>query len=100
MSHVVQSTGQDFWRSPTVLDSPVESQLSSAVQYTTAACEECSTEFMIGARFCHSCGVPRPAVPTVEQDATFGTGLWQNKADWLWSGVARFTASARKLSLP
>jgi hypothetical protein len=55
---------------------------------------------MIGARFCHSCGVPRSATSTPEGDAVFGASIWERKAVWMWSRAAKVSASARKLSLP
>jgi hypothetical protein len=41
----------------------------AASQDRSEACNECGTEFIVGSRFCHSCGASRPelnAVRTVE----------------------------------
>ena len=69
MAEVVQDTRQEFWRSPTVLEPPVEAALPAAAPEMAEACANCGTEFMIGARFCHTCGLRRPAVATVGTDA-------------------------------
>lgn len=52
MSEVVDDARQEFWRPPT-------SQLEPASGVLAEACTGCSTEFMIGAGFCHVCGNAR-----------------------------------------
>src|SRR5258708_19436021 len=67
MAEVVQDTEQEFWRSPTVLGPLTEAALPPASFAPEAtemaeACAECGTEFMIGARFCHTCARRPPAL--------------------------------------
>jgi ribosomal protein L37E len=51
MSEIVHDARQEFWRPP---------QASPAVNPTLAeACRRCGTEFMVGAAFCHICGMGR-----------------------------------------
>jgi hypothetical protein len=102
MGQVVQSTGQEFWRSPTVLDPPVESVLPAAVQYTytNEACAECATEFMVGAHFCHACGLPRPTTVHANGDAAPAVGPWARNSAWIRLRAARLPASVRKISFP
>jgi hypothetical protein len=49
------------------------------------ACSGCSTEFMIGARFCHTCGLSRPvvstSVPASSDEAVRIAGLWARSVD-------------------
>jgi hypothetical protein len=56
MSEVVHDTQHEFWRPP------VAQHLTAAnadVPGAIEACDGCSTEFMVGARFCYVCGSPR-----------------------------------------
>jgi hypothetical protein len=59
MADVVHDVQQDFWKSP-ALEPAAASPLAPAVPEMAAACDDCGTEFMIGARFCHVCGQRRP----------------------------------------
>jgi len=54
------------------------------------ACADCGTEFLIGARFCHACGLRRPSVPVAGTDAAVVAGLWSRK-------VARIRAAANSV---
>jgi hypothetical protein len=100
MGEVIQSTGQEFWRSPTVLDPPVEAVLPAQVQYTNEACGECGTEFMIGAGFCHTCGLRRPAGNAVGGDPAAMAGMWTRNLSLVRSRAAWVAASLRKVSFP
>jgi len=55
MSEVVPDAPQEFWRPPAV---PPRSNATSSM---APACSRCGTEFMVGARFCHNCGMSREA---------------------------------------
>lgn len=114
MAEVVQDTQQEFWRSPTVLDRTVldptvldpavEAALPAATGQMAEACAECGTEFMIGARFCHTCGLRRPALTSDSADAAVVAGLWARSMAWtvarLQSGAASIAAGWRKISFP
>ena len=59
MAEVVQSTPEEFWRPPAPLvEEPLK--LRSASPAMAEACPHCGTEFLLGSRFCHSCGGKRP----------------------------------------
>jgi len=61
MAEALDHARQEFWRPP-VHDVAVANERS-------ATCSECRTEFIVGSRYCHSCGAGRPeitAVRTVE----------------------------------
>jgi|HubBroStandDraft_6_1064221.scaffolds.fasta_scaffold1706921_1 hypothetical protein len=53
MSEVIRDAQHEFWRPPVV-------QKSSA-PVMVEVCDRCSTEFMVGAGFCHVCGSARQA---------------------------------------
>jgi hypothetical protein len=113
MAEVAQDTRQEFWRSPTVLDPITETALPavsfpSATQEMAEACAECGTEFMIGARFCHTCGLRRPVRRSSEAadnaDASVIAGLWSRSIAWSVAAVrsasAAVAAARRKISFP
>ncbi len=56
------------------------------------ACSNCGSEFMIGARFCHTCGLRRPVLTTspiaVKTDAEVMAGLWVKNVTWVKTGVS------------
>ena len=51
MSDIVRDAQQDFWRPP------LNQQTSAPT--LAEACRRCGTEFMVGAAFCHICGLGR-----------------------------------------
>ncbi|MGA8153209.1 MAG: hypothetical protein WB952_19815 [Terriglobales bacterium] len=52
MSEVMPNTPREFW-------SPPVAQPDAAAPPLAGACEDCGSEFMVGARFCHVCGTSR-----------------------------------------
>lgn len=50
MSDLVHNAQQEFWRPPV---------MPSTTQTLPDACRRCGTEFMVGAAFCHICGMGR-----------------------------------------
>lgn len=58
MSQVIHDTPNEFWRPPAVPEpTPVVTKIPAT---RVDACGRCSTEFMVGARFCYRCGTARP----------------------------------------
>jgi hypothetical protein len=78
MSEVVQETQQDFWQppSPVVADELV---IREAIPTMAEACPRCATEFLLGSRFCHTCGGRRREVMSADPraDAAVLAGLCQ-----------------------
>lgn len=63
MAEALEQAQHEFWRPP------VKASEVAAGTDRSETCNECGTEFIVGARFCHSCGTSRPdssAVRTVE----------------------------------
>lgn len=67
---------------------------------TAAACADCGTEFMIGAKFCHTCGLRRPMVATTVNDAAVLAGLWTRNVAWMRGAAESVEASWRKTTFP
>jgi len=86
MSEVVQETHQEFWRPP----SPVAAEemvVREPVPAMAEACPRCGTEFLLGSRFCHTCGGRRPEAVSAEAraDAAVIAGLWKQAVSWMHS---------------
>jgi hypothetical protein len=101
MAEVAQEAQQDFWQppSPALANEVVVRQVVSAM---AEACPRCGTEFLLGSRFCHSCGGRRPESisAAARLDAAEIAGLWEK-------AVARMSVVAvavpkiwRKITFP
>jgi hypothetical protein len=90
MAQAAQETRQEFWRPPTPMMAAdrVIGENSTAM---AEVCPGCGTEFLFGSRFCHTCGVRRPAVmsDTARADAAVIAGMWQQVVDRVQTIVAR-----------
>jgi hypothetical protein len=102
MAEVVQETQQEFWRSPTVLEPTVEAALPAVAHdqeiEIARACADCGTEFMIGARFCHACGLHRPALARSHVEAM--PSFWARSAERVGTVADSAAAFWRKISFP
>lgn len=90
MAEVAQSTQQEFWRPPLRLREEVALQESRPAM--AEACPGCGTEFLLGARFCYTCGKIRPEAisSSTSDDAAALAGLWERGVRKLQSAVAGF----------
>jgi hypothetical protein len=108
MAQVIQDAPQEFWQSPTLREPVVDAVLPAATQQMAEACADCGTEFMIGAKFCHTCGRRRPVMVAASADSARLAGLWARSITWAWvrlrSGLRLSTAviasSWQKISVP
>jgi len=89
MSEVAQQTQQEFWRppSPVVADGIVVRETIPIIPAMAEACPRCSTEFLLGSRFCHTCGGRRPEAlsPVAKADAAVMAGLWEQGVAHVYS---------------
>ena len=78
MAEVVQGTQQEFWRPPSPILGDHEA-VHEPISSMAEACPRCSTEFLLGSRFCHSCGGRRPEAvsPAARNDAADIAKLWE-----------------------
>jgi len=100
MAEIAQDTQQEFWRSPTVVESAVEAALPAPSEAMAEACTDCGGEFMIGARFCHTCGRRRRAMVANNTDAAFVAGIWARCVAWVRDCVESAGAAWAKISFP
>lgn len=54
MAEAVQSAQNEFWRPPMMAATETAGHADMV-----EACDRCSTEFIVGSRFCHTCGAGR-----------------------------------------
>jgi hypothetical protein len=77
MAELAHGTQPEFWRppSPMVEEVTVQEPTPGMVE----ACPKCGTEFLLGSRFCHTCGRKRPLVMSAAEhaDAAAVARLWQ-----------------------
>jgi hypothetical protein len=78
MSEVAQETPQEFWRPPVPVVAE-EVVIRKAIPTMAETCARCGTEFLLGSRFCHSCGGRRPETLSADAraDAAAMAGLWE-----------------------
>ena|ERR1700722_7878367 len=90
MAEVAQDTPQEFWR-PVLTVLTEEAPLREVVPAMAEACRRCGTEFLLGSRFCHTCGGKRAVAISAEAraDAAEIAGLWEHAVTWVRSAVAR-----------
>jgi len=99
MSELAQSTQQEFWRPP----SQRIEQETLARESTPAmaeSCPRCGTEYLLGSKFCHSCGGRRPeAVSSAARaDAAALAGFWDRIVYRLHAAITGFSWS--KINFP
>jgi hypothetical protein len=104
MSELVQETHQEFWRppSPAVTD---EVEIREVAPTMAEACPRCATEFLLGARFCHTCGGRRREAvsPDARVDAAIMAGLWEQAVAGVHSVVVGWPSPGKiwsKITFP
>jgi len=77
MSEVAQETQHEFWRPPAPSVEPLTP--AAAVSAMAEVCPACGSEFLLGSRFCHTCGVRRPETlsSSAKADAAEIAGIWE-----------------------
>lgn len=102
MAEVVPGTQQEFWRPPSVLEpAPGGGVPSSAAQQLAETCPVCHSEFMIGSRFCHSCGLRRPLAATISPEVeTVVENLWDRTLAWAHFSFDRASDALEKVPFP
>lgn len=87
MAEAAQGTQHEFWRppSPVLREEVVERE---SIPTMAEACAKCRTEFLLGSRFCHTCGARRPEAITASahSDAAAATG-WEQSVGYLRSAL-------------
>lgn len=82
MAEVVNNTSPEFWRPPVVLEPAAVPASSAPALSATESCGGCGGEFMIGAKFCHRCGLVRSVQPAAAASVS------QPSIESLWPKVS------------
>jgi len=99
MAELAHGTQPEFWRPPAPrLEEEVV--VSDSATSMAEACPRCSTEFLLGSRYCHSCGGRRPEAisPAARADAAALAGVWEQGIYRVRTVVSAFSWS--QVSLP
>jgi len=78
MSDFIHETQHEFWRPPSAVMAG-EVAFQEVLPAMAETCPRCGTEFLLGSRFCHSCGRHRPDAmsATARADAAAIARLWE-----------------------
>ncbi len=99
MAEAANDVQQEFWQPPTPVNVTGEVVVAEGAPVLAEVCRRCGTEFMIGARFCHTCGVRRPEADSPgKADAAVMAHLWAEKMAWVRTSFSR--VSWPKVSFP
>jgi hypothetical protein len=102
MSEVMHEAEQEFWRPP----SPVVVNQAAAGTIAPPAmaevCSQCRTEFLVGSRFCHTCGTSRPLASgdAAKSDAVELANAWQRAVEQARSVGKLCIEAAKAIELP
>lgn len=99
MAELAHGTQPEFWRPPTP-NLEEETSIRESVSTMAEVCPRCSTEFLLGSHFCHTCGGRRPEATSSEaqSDAAAIAGLWEQIIYFARSSVSWIPW--RKLKFP
>jgi hypothetical protein len=105
MAEVIQDAQHEFWRPPSALDTSAQGvNPVPQIREMAEVCAGCGSEFMIGARFCHTCGTTRPAVSNAQtappSDVAALAGLWAKNMTWVGAVAGSAVVTLRKIPLP
>lgn len=62
MAEALDQAQHEFWRPPVKASEVIvgQAQSQSRSEDRSGTCNDCGSEFIVGSRFCHSCGAMRP----------------------------------------
>jgi hypothetical protein len=103
MSEVINETQHEFWRPPSPpIASDVVVREEVIIPTMAEACPRCGSEFLLGSRFCHTCGGRRPeaASAVARQDAAHIAGLWERAVGQVQSAAKALPNLWSKIQFP
>jgi len=105
MVDVADDAPQEFWRPPAALSQAAKTEFPALASPEMAqVCDGCGSEFMIQARFCHSCGMTRKALTETAlvagSDAAVIAGLWVKNVARVRSKLAWVEAFCSRVPFP
>jgi hypothetical protein len=107
MAELTHNVEQEFWQPPAAMQMASQPQQVAPAPALSDACDRCSTEYLVGARFCHACGKPR--VQTSQHQSAENQSAYLSadflSSDFFVKGAAKLRATAagirwRRVALP
>ena len=108
MAELTHNVEQEFWQPPAAMQMASQPQDITPAPALSDACDRCTTEYLVGARFCHACGKPR-VQPSQHQPYTENQSAYLSadflSSDFFVKGAAKLRATAagirwRRVALP
>lgn len=108
MAELTHNVEQEFWQPPAAMQMASQPQDITPAPALSDACDRCTTEYLVGARFCHACGKPRvqPSQhqPYAENQSAYLSADFLS-SDFFVKGAAKLRATAagirwRRVALP
>jgi len=103
MAHAAQETPQEFWQPPLPVVAD-EAVVREAVPVMAEVCPRCGSEFLLGSRFCHTCGGRRreaqrvaPISADARADAAAIAGLWKRAVARVHAVAAGVSSAAGRI---
>jgi hypothetical protein len=100
MAEVANQAQREFWRSSISVEAGVEAPLPAAVHPLEDTCQGCGGEFMIGARFCHTCGRARARFVSGPAESAALDSVWVRSAAWAREVARSLAAYRHEASFP
>lgn len=103
MSEVMREAEQEFWRppAPVVVDQMAVGSMPAPTM--AEVCPQCQTEFLVGSRFCHTCGASRPPASSggvANSDTAELANVWQRAIEQARSVGKLCIEAAKAIELP
>lgn len=99
MAEVIHDAQHEFWTSPAILENAAADSVLP-VSHMAVACSGCGSEYLIGAKFCHTCGVPRPHVLSTAANADAASRGWLRRMALAQPWVQTAAIYWRKITFP
>ena len=101
MAELAHGTQPEFWRPPSPLLTE-DAMIHEPLPKMAESCARCGTEFLLGARFCHTCGGKRAEglSSAAQADAAAFSKMWQRTVDGVQSAVVRISFSWKRIQFP
>ena len=98
MADVAQQTQPEFWRPPAPAVSG-EVVVREAMPSMAEACPRCGSEFLLGSRFCHTCGVRRPEAMSsaARADAAVMANHWKQAVGQVRVAAVEYAEAFRRM---
>jgi hypothetical protein len=94
--NVIPGAQQEFWRPPVA---GAEATLAAGSSMAEA-CSGCGSEYLIGARFCHTCGISRAILAQPVVTETTPVGFGHSSLSRIWVAAAWVGSAWRRIRFP